>query len=179
MQDIGFYDTNRTGEITSRLAADTTTVADQVSRAPPNPSLELTLLASLCILAGLAPAPALSAPVLDSYCVSCGPRQCAYAQETNLHRLHSLVATTALQDDLALCSQAFSTQSPATTICDPQVSLNLNVLVRSLTQASVVLAFMFGSSWRLTVVTFILIPFVMLISKVYGAYYRKLSKKVW
>ena len=29
-QDIGFFDKTKTGEITSRLAADTTTVADQV-----------------------------------------------------------------------------------------------------------------------------------------------------
>jgi hypothetical protein len=35
-------------------------------------------------------------------------------------------------------------------------------------QAAVVLAFMFSASWRLTVVTFVLIPMVLLISKVRG-----------
>lgn len=29
--EIGFFDTTKTGEITSRLAADTATVADQVT----------------------------------------------------------------------------------------------------------------------------------------------------
>lgn len=47
-----------------------------------------------------------------------------------------------------------------------QVSLNLNVLLRSATQAAMVLAFMAAASWRLTVVTFILVPLVMAISKV-------------
>ncbi|GAB4821914.1 hypothetical protein N2152v2_008960 [Parachlorella kessleri] len=65
-----------------------------------------------------------------------------------------------------------------TTTVSDQVSLNLNVMLRSLTQAAMVLAFMFGASWRLTVVTFIMIPCVLAICKVYGAYYRKMSKKV-
>ncbi|KAG7669825.1 hypothetical protein Ndes2437B_g06013 [Nannochloris sp. 'desiccata'] len=86
-QDPGFYDTTKTGEITSRLAADTTTVSDQIS-------------------------------------------------------------------------------------------LNLNVMLRSATQAAMVLAFMFTASWRLTVVTFIMVPIVIAICKVYGGFYRKMSKKV-
>ncbi|KAL4458512.1 hypothetical protein ABPG75_013377 [Micractinium tetrahymenae] len=86
-QDAGFFDTTKTGEITSRLAADTTTVSDQ--------------------------------------------------------------------------------------IC-----LNLNVMLRSATQAAMVLVFMFSASWRLTVVTFVMIPLVLVVCKLYGAYYRKLSKKV-
>ena len=43
------------------------------------------------------------------------------------------------------------------TVCD-QISLNLNVLARSLMQATTVLAFMLVASWRLTVVTMILVP---------------------
>lgn len=86
-QDIGFFDTNRTGEITSRLSADTTTVTDQ--------------------------------------------------------------------------------------IC-----LNLNVMMRSITQAAMVLVFMFKTNWRLTVVTFIMVPVVVVVSKIYGSYYRNLSKRV-
>lgn len=84
-QDVGFYDITKTGEITSRLSADTTTVADSVS-------------------------------------------------------------------------------------------LNCNVIVRSATQAVIVLTFMFAACWRLTVVTFTIIPLVGTISKIYGTYYRKLSK---
>ncbi|KAL3138200.1 hypothetical protein ABBQ38_005424 [Trebouxia sp. C0009 RCD-2024] len=86
-QDIGFFDTTKTGEITSRLAADTTTVSDQVC-------------------------------------------------------------------------------------------LNLNVALRSVTQAGMVLVFMFAASWRLTVVTFIIIPVILAICKLYGQYYRMLAKQV-
>ena len=43
------------------------------------------------------------------------------------------------------------------TVAD-QVSLNANVLVRSLMQGAAVLFMMLAASWRLTVVTFILIP---------------------
>jgi len=86
-QDVGFFDTTRTGDITSRLSADTTTVSDQ--------------------------------------------------------------------------------------IC-----LNLNVMLRSSTQAAMVLGFMFSASWRLTVVTFVMIPLVLAICKFYGGYYRRMSKRV-
>lgn len=65
-----------------------------------------------------------------------------------------------------------------TTTVSDQISLNLNVMLRSVTQAAMVLGFMFTASWRLTVVTFVMIPIVLAICKVYGQYYRKLSKKV-
>jgi len=86
-QDCGFFDTNKTGDITSRLSADTTTVSDQ--------------------------------------------------------------------------------------IC-----LNLNVMMRSVTQAAMVLVFMFTASWRLSVVTFVMVPIVIVVCKIYGTYYRKMSKQV-
>jgi len=53
-----------------------------------------------------------------------------------------------------------------TSTVSDSVSLNLNVFMRSATQAAVVLAFMVSASWRLTVVTFVLVPMVLLISKV-------------
>ncbi|KAK9845905.1 hypothetical protein WJX81_005691 [Elliptochloris bilobata] len=64
-----------------------------------------------------------------------------------------------------------------TTVAD-QICLNLNVALRSLTQAAMVLVFMFDASWRLTIITFISIPCVILLCKVYGEYYRELSKAV-
>lgn len=53
-----------------------------------------------------------------------------------------------------------------TTTVSDQVSLNLNVMMRSAMQAAVVLSFMFAAQWRLTVVTFIIVPLVLTISKV-------------
>ena len=58
-----------------------------------------------------------------------------------------------------------------TTVAD-QVCLNLNVFLRSLTQAVVVLYFMFAASWRLTTVSFVLVPVTIVVSKVYGSWYR-------
>eukprot|EP00281_Chroomonas_sp_CCMP1168_P007784 CAMPEP_0206277370 /NCGR_PEP_ID=MMETSP0047_2-20121206/36825_1 /ASSEMBLY_ACC=CAM_ASM_000192 /TAXON_ID=195065 /ORGANISM="Chroomonas mesostigmatica_cf, Strain CCMP1168" /LENGTH=140 /DNA_ID=CAMNT_0053706993 /DNA_START=75 /DNA_END=493 /DNA_ORIENTATION=- len=58
------------------------------------------------------------------------------------------------------------------------VSLNLNVFFRSLVQAAGVFALMFVLHWQLTVVTFLAVPLVVLVSKVYGNYYRHLTKLV-
>ena len=56
-----------------------------------------------------------------------------------------------------------------------QFCLNLNVLMRSLTQAALVLAFMFRASWRLTVITFVLVPVSVAISKTFGTWFRYVS----
>jgi ATP-binding cassette subfamily B (MDR/TAP) protein 9 len=66
--------------------------------------------------------------------------------------------------------------SDTTTMSD-QVSLNLNVLMRSLVQMIIVLFFMFASSWKLTCLTFVTVPITVMLSKTYGAFYRKLAKQ--
>ena len=87
LQDVGWYDTSKSGDITSRLAADTTTVTDNVC-------------------------------------------------------------------------------------------LNMNVMMRSMTQATMVLVFMFRTSWRLTVVTITLVPCTIVVTKMYGKIYQRLAKEV-
>eukprot|EP00192_Tetraselmis_astigmatica_P009726 CAMPEP_0117685962 /NCGR_PEP_ID=MMETSP0804-20121206/22121_1 /TAXON_ID=1074897 /ORGANISM="Tetraselmis astigmatica, Strain CCMP880" /LENGTH=808 /DNA_ID=CAMNT_0005497473 /DNA_START=224 /DNA_END=2648 /DNA_ORIENTATION=- len=67
-------------------------------------------------------------------------------------------------------------QSVSDSIC-----LNSNVLSRSALQAGVVLYFMFTESeesWRLSVMTFVLVPIVLAICKVYGGYYRQLQTNI-
>ena len=61
--------------------------------------------------------------------------------------------------------------SADTTTVSDEICLNLNVSLRSLTQAAIVLVFMFQASWRLTIVTFIMIPAIITMTKVYGDYY--------
>jgi ATP-binding cassette subfamily B (MDR/TAP) protein 9 len=51
------------------------------------------------------------------------------------------------------------------------LSLYMNVLTRNLTMLFGSLIFMFSLSWRLSMVTFIAIPIIFLVSKVYGVYY--------
>ena len=74
-----------------------------------------------------------------------------------------------------LAGEITSRLSADTTTVSDQICLNLNVGLRSLTQAAMVLVFMFRASWRLSVITFIIIPAIILITKVYGAYYRQVE----
>ncbi|PRW60050.1 ATP-binding cassette sub-family B member 9 [Chlorella sorokiniana] len=91
---------------------------------------------------------------------------------------HSLMQQEAGFFDTTKTGEITSRLSADTTTVSDQICLNLNVMLRSATQAAMVLVFMFSASWRLTVVTFVMIPVVLVICKVYGAYYRRLSKKV-
>jgi len=56
-----------------------------------------------------------------------------------------------------------------------QIGLNVNVCLRSVVQAATLLAFMLASQWQLTVVTFVSVPLVSIVSKVYGSFYKKLT----
>ncbi len=126
-----FFDKTKTGDITSRLAVDTTTVSDQVRRPPPG---------CCCCCCTPGPAPGLTGP------------------------------TPATPSANGYGAQRHQPATPATQRPPPparlQVSLNLNVMMRSATQAAVVLSFMFAAQWRLTTVTFIAVPLVLAISKV-------------
>jgi hypothetical protein len=53
-----------------------------------------------------------------------------------------------------------------------QISLNLNVLLRSLVQAVTVLGFMLQKNVKLSFVTLISIPSVVYLSKKFGSYYQ-------
>ena len=62
-----------------------------------------------------------------------------------------------------------------TTLVGDQVTLNVNVFMRSFVQAIGVLAFMFSISWRLSLLAFVSVPAITLLSKWYGAYIRDLT----
>jgi ATP-binding cassette subfamily B (MDR/TAP) protein 9 len=66
--------------------------------------------------------------------------------------------------------------SADTTKMSDQISLNVNVFLRSVVQAIGVLFFMFRISSRMSVVTFTSVPAIVLMSKLYGDYYRELTK---
>jgi ATP-binding cassette subfamily B (MDR/TAP) protein 9 len=63
-----------------------------------------------------------------------------------------------------------------TTLVGDQVSLNVNVFLRSLVQAIGVLIFMFLISWQLTLLAFISVPAITIFSSIYGKFVRKLTK---
>ncbi|MFH4978932.1 hypothetical protein AB6A40_005641 [Gnathostoma spinigerum] len=57
------------------------------------------------------------------------------------------------------------------------VSTNVNVFLRNFVMLVGALVFMFTLSWQLSMVTFIMVPVVGFITKLYGAYYDKLSEQ--
>ena len=58
------------------------------------------------------------------------------------------------------------------------VSQNINIFLRNVVKATGVIFFMFSLSWKLSLVTFMGFPIIMLVSDIYGKYYKKLSKDV-
>jgi len=66
--------------------------------------------------------------------------------------------------------------SSDTTLVGDQVSLNVNVFLRSLVQALGVLLFMFLVSWQLSVLAFISVPLITIFSRWYGSYVQSLVR---
>ncbi|XP_069135284.1 ABC-type oligopeptide transporter ABCB9-like [Argopecten irradians] len=65
-----------------------------------------------------------------------------------------------------------------TTVMSDTVTLNINIFLRSIIQAAGVVVFMAKLSWRMSILSLIVIPLVFGVSKVYGKYYKRLSKQV-
>jgi ATP-binding cassette subfamily B (MDR/TAP) protein 9 len=66
--------------------------------------------------------------------------------------------------------------SSDTTLVGDQVSLNINVFLRSLVQAIGVLIFMFLLSWQLCLLAFLSVPCITILSKLYGNFLKTLTK---
>ncbi|XP_004385032.1 ABC-type oligopeptide transporter ABCB9 isoform X1 [Trichechus manatus latirostris] len=65
-----------------------------------------------------------------------------------------------------------------TTMVSDLVSQNINIFLRNTVKVTGVVAFMFSLSWQLSLVTFMGFPIIMMVSDVYGKYYKRLSKEV-
>ena len=65
-----------------------------------------------------------------------------------------------------------------TTIVSDLVSQNINIFLRNVVKATGVIFFMFSLSWKLSLVTFMGFPIIMLVSDVYGKYY-KVGRSGW
>ncbi|XP_078480378.1 ABC-type oligopeptide transporter ABCB9 [Lampetra planeri] len=68
--------------------------------------------------------------------------------------------------------------SADTTQVSDLISQNVNVFLRSTIKGAGFFIFMFGMSWKLTLVTIMGFPFIALVSQLYGEYYKKLTKDV-
>lgn len=78
--------------------------------------------------------------------------------------------------DVTKTGDITSRLSSDTTLVGDQVSLNVNVFLRSVVQAIGVLVFMFVVSWQLSILAFISVPLITILSKWYGNYVRSLTK---
>ena len=66
--------------------------------------------------------------------------------------------------------------SSDTTIVGNSITTNVNIFLRATVRALGVLIFMFTISWQLSMLAFLTIPAVSILSKWYGRYVRRLSK---
>ncbi|KAG7222161.1 hypothetical protein INR49_016733 [Caranx melampygus] len=68
--------------------------------------------------------------------------------------------------------------SADTTQVSDLISQNVNIFLRSIIKGAGFFIFMFKMSWKLTLVTIMGFPFIAVVSKLYGEYYKKLTKEV-
>jgi len=78
--------------------------------------------------------------------------------------------------DLTKTGDITSRLSSDTTLVGDQVTLNVNVFLRSLVQVIGVLVFMFMISWQLSLLAFISVPVITILSRWYGTFIRSLTK---
>ncbi|KAG7346131.1 efflux ABC transporter permease/ATP-binding protein [Nitzschia inconspicua] len=78
--------------------------------------------------------------------------------------------------DVTKTGDITSRLSSDTTLVGDQVTLNVNVFLRSLVQVIGVLIFMFMVSWQLSILAFISVPVITVLSKWYGQFIRSLTK---
>eukprot|EP00558_Chaetoceros_sp_UNC1202_P002052 CAMPEP_0197255952 /NCGR_PEP_ID=MMETSP1429-20130617/73703_1 /TAXON_ID=49237 /ORGANISM="Chaetoceros sp., Strain UNC1202" /LENGTH=720 /DNA_ID=CAMNT_0042719379 /DNA_START=130 /DNA_END=2292 /DNA_ORIENTATION=+ len=78
--------------------------------------------------------------------------------------------------DVTKTGDITSRLSSDTTLVGDQVTLNVNVFMRSLVQSIGILIFMTVLSWQLTLVAFISVPAITMLSKWYGNLIRSLTK---
>jgi ABC-type multidrug transport system fused ATPase/permease subunit len=79
--------------------------------------------------------------------------------------------------DTSSTGELVSRLSSDTTKVGDMVSLNINIFLRSFIAAVGSLAFMFLLSWRLTIVTFSILPASIALSQVYGKWVQALSER--
>jgi ATP-binding cassette subfamily B (MDR/TAP) protein 9 len=79
--------------------------------------------------------------------------------------------------DKTKVGEIISRLSSDTTKMSDQISLNINVFLRSIMEAAIVLALMFRLSWQLSLLSLAAMPIMTLISELYGSFYRRLTKK--
>lgn len=80
-----------------------------------------------------------------------------------------------IYDFIVLCcslGDIISRLTSDTTQVSDLISQNVNLFLRSFIKAIGFFIFMFGMSWKLTLVTIMGFPYIAVVSKMYGEYYK-------
>ncbi|XP_075934239.1 ABC-type oligopeptide transporter ABCB9 [Anarhichas minor] len=98
-------------------------------------------------------------------------------------RLRNHLFRTLMRQEIAFFDEnhtgdIISRLSADTTQVSDLISVNINIFLRSVVKGAGFSIFMFGISWKLTLVAVMGFPFLSLVSKLYGDYYKKLTKEV-
>ncbi|XP_031734083.1 LOW QUALITY PROTEIN: ABC-type oligopeptide transporter ABCB9 [Anarrhichthys ocellatus] len=98
-------------------------------------------------------------------------------------RLRNHLFRTLMRQEIAFFDEnhtgdIISRLSADTTQVSDLISVNVNIFLRSVVKGAGFSIFMFGISWKLTLVAVMGFPFLSLVSKFYGDYYKKLTKEV-
>uniref|UniRef100_H2XQ32 ABC transmembrane type-1 domain-containing protein n=1 Tax=Ciona intestinalis TaxID=7719 RepID=H2XQ32_CIOIN len=105
-----------------------------------------------------------------------------YMQRLNIRIRNSLFKSILHQEigffDEVRTGDITSRLTSDTTTMSDTIGLNFNIFIRSMIKGVGVCIFMFALSWRLSVITFMGLPMIFAVSKVYGSYYKKTQKQV-
>ncbi|XP_048848960.1 ATP-binding cassette sub-family B member 9 [Brienomyrus brachyistius] len=98
-------------------------------------------------------------------------------------RLRNLLFRSLMRQDIGFfdanhTGDIISRLTSDTTQVSDLISENVNLFLRNLVKALGFCVFMFGMSWKLTLVTIMGFPFIAVISQLYGDYYKRLTKEV-
>ncbi|TSR04308.1 ATP-binding cassette sub-family B member 9 [Bagarius yarrelli] len=98
-------------------------------------------------------------------------------------RLRNLVFRSLMQQEIGFfdanhTGNITSRLTSDTTQVSDLISQNVNLFLRSFVKAVGFFIFMFGMSWKLSLVTIMGLPYIAVLSKLYGEYYKKLTKEV-
>ncbi|XP_062873516.1 ATP-binding cassette sub-family B member 9 isoform X2 [Trichomycterus rosablanca] len=98
-------------------------------------------------------------------------------------RLRNLLFRTLMQQEIGFfdanhTGDITSRLTSDTTQVSDLISQNLNLFLRSFVKGVGFFGFMFSMSWKLSLVTILGFPYIAVLSKLYGDYYKKLTKEV-
>nr|XP_039268607.1 ATP-binding cassette sub-family B member 9-like [Styela clava] len=98
-------------------------------------------------------------------------------------RIRNLLFTSLVKQEVGFfevtrTGEILSRLTSDTTTMSNMIGSNVNIFLRNVVKGIGTCVFMFSLSWRLSLITFIVLPIVVGIARLYGSYYKKLQRHV-